>query len=468
MTFRQLFADLYQHQQDELRHLVECSSNRLLAWEMGSGKTPVAARLYWARLLASEGGRLLYLCPASIKQQVARELRRWGPPGLRVQILQTGADRLDPNADAIVVNYDLLLADPLFEQLLAERWLLLVLDESHLLRTPTAIRTRRVLGQAPCLAGSARRVLALSGTPVVNSPLDLFPLVNRLFPRAIAVDGQRMQRAEFEHRYIVHRAVNVGHGRTIRQPIGGKNLDELHAKLAPYMSRVRLADVLDLPPLQLVEFALMVELDEVLEAEAALPPALRAAIAAAAQADDTDALPVLLRRHARVLTTLRRLLGTVKAPAAAEHIAERLEAGEDRVAGFFHHRDVSDLVCDHLGVIGHNHVGVIRGDTPSAARAKALDMFDAGELPVLLLQNHSGSLGLNLQAARYCCIVEPDWTDATTQQAIGRLNRAGQQRAVTVEFLLVPNSLDEHVVGAARRKAAIAADLIEPRMKEIA
>lgn len=97
----------------------------------------------------------------------------------------------------------------------------------------------------------------------------------------------------------------------------------------------------------------------------------------------------------------------------------------------------------------------------STARAKAIDAFDAGCLQVLLLQNRAGSLGLNLQSARYACIVEPDWSDAVAQQSIGRLYRSGQQRDVTIEFLLVPDSLDEHVVEAARRKAAIALYLIE-------
>jgi hypothetical protein len=43
----------------------------------------------------------LYLCPASCKVQVTRELRRWGPPGFRLQILQTGVDQLDLSAGAV-------------------------------------------------------------------------------------------------------------------------------------------------------------------------------------------------------------------------------------------------------------------------------------------------------------------------------------------------------------------------------
>ena len=82
-------------------------------------------------------------------------------------------------------------------------------------------------------------------------------------------------------------------------------------------------------------------------------------------------------------------------------------------------------------------------------------------MPVLLLQNHAGSLGLNLQLCRYAAIVELDWSDAITRQAIGRLHRAGQQRDVVVEFLLVAGTIDEHISEAARRKAVIAADIIE-------
>ena len=70
-----------------------------------------------------------------------------------------------------------------------------------------------------------------------------------------------------------------------------------------------------------------------------------------------------------------------------------------------------------------------------------------------------------MQACRRAIIIEPDWTHAATEQAIGRIYRAGQTRNCMVEFLLLADSLDEHIVGVARRKAALAANLIE---KEIA
>jgi hypothetical protein len=57
-----LSAGLYRHQADELRHLLSSTAHRALLWEMGVGKTPTAARLYWGMRLAGVTGPLLYLC----------------------------------------------------------------------------------------------------------------------------------------------------------------------------------------------------------------------------------------------------------------------------------------------------------------------------------------------------------------------------------------------------------------------
>jgi SNF2 family DNA or RNA helicase len=180
-----------------------------------------------------------------------------------------------------------------------------------------------------------------------------------------------------------------------------------------------------------------------------------------------DELLTLLQQHARQLSTLRRVLGVAKAAPAADHLAERLAGGEDRVIAFFHHKEVAEVMLAQLR-LAEISAGMIRGDTQAATRTQLIDDFDRGKLPVLLLQSQSGSLGLNLQSCRYAAIVEPDWTAAVSEQAIARLYRAGQVRDVTIDFLLIPNSFDEHIVSVARRKAALAADLIETPIKEIA
>jgi SNF2 family DNA or RNA helicase len=452
-----LFADLFKHQEAELTHLLNNPGHRLLFWEMGVGKTPIAARLGQAIGDSSK----LYLCPASCKQQVGRELTRWGGAP-KVQILEGRKAQLDPTAEWIVVNYDLLLAPTLFDQLMARRWSLGVIDEAHMLRSADAKRTALVFGRSPCLADQFDRALLLTGTPVVNSPADLFPAINRLFPYAIATktaDGKtlRMSQWDFEARYCVFRTVRISAGRTVQVPAGAQNVSELRHRLQPHMSRLRRRDVLDLPALRLQEFALTIAPSKELAAALAAVPA---SLLQQLESAKDDELLTLLRRFAPQLSTLRRVLGVAKAAAASSHLAERLAGGEDRVIGFFHHRETVNTMLAQL-LQANVTAGAISGETPLVQRQALIDAFDAGKLPVLLLQTQSGSLGLNLQACRYAAIVEPDWTAATTEQAIARLYRAGQTRDVTIDFLLLPNSLDEHVVQVARRKAQVAAALIE-------
>ena len=99
--------DLYRHQADALCHLLLNSVvNYVLAWEMGTGKTAVAVR-YGAALPAT--GAQLYCCPASCKEQVAREIRCFAP-GARVQILNGRQAKLEPGVGSLqLVNYELLL-----------------------------------------------------------------------------------------------------------------------------------------------------------------------------------------------------------------------------------------------------------------------------------------------------------------------------------------------------------------------
>jgi SWI/SNF-related matrix-associated actin-dependent regulator 1 of chromatin subfamily A len=453
-----LYDDLYAHQAAELEYLLATTGHRLLHGQMGCGKTQPIARLGWAL-----NGAKLYLCPASCKRQTARELRRWGKPGTTIQVVEGRSARLD-GSEWTVINHDLLLSDPLFAQLIARRYMLLASDENHMLRNAAAKRTQRVYGRAPCLADQADRVVAMTGTPIISSPADLFPTLNRLFPRAIATQDaagtlRRTQWAEFTERYCTFRDIHIAGGRTVRRPSGGQNLAELRVKLAPFMSRLRREHVLDLPPLQLTEYALTISVTDAAaidEAERELPPALRERL----QRATADELADLLRQYSPHLSTLRRILGMVKAAPAAEHIAERLAGGEDRVAVFFHHHGTADLLLEHLSLNGII-AGMIRGDTPLAARDRAITEFTAGRLQALLLQLQSGSLGLNLQCARRAVFVETDWTAAANEQAIARLHRANQARSVVVEFLLVPDTLDEHIVSTAQRKAAVAAALIE-------
>lgn len=79
----------------------------------------------------------------------------------------------------VAVNYDLVAIPKYREMLMKVPWDLVVFDEAHRLKNHDAKRTRG----AYMLSYGIPRVLHLTGTPIRNTPLDLFPLFHIMNPR---------------------------------------------------------------------------------------------------------------------------------------------------------------------------------------------------------------------------------------------------------------------------------------------
>jgi len=162
----------------------------LLADEMGLGKTVQVACCLVAGLYArpkpeGEGeneekvGPVLVLCPPTLIQNWARELRRWGPFSL--EVLPSAVEgrvralrRVDAGlADVLVASRGLLRGDdgPAAEGLLARTWGCVVVDEVHQARNP-----KGQLHRALCSLKSPRKV-GLTGTPLQNSLSDVWALL---------------------------------------------------------------------------------------------------------------------------------------------------------------------------------------------------------------------------------------------------------------------------------------------------
>ena len=175
---------LLPHQQEG----IEFALNRLRANRgamfgdvMGLGKTIEA--IGTANAIGPE--RILVVCPASVLLTWRREVWKWQTLGLPVLMLQSGRDeainRLIMGRGAngwYIINYDILGN---FPEIKNERpWDLLIIDESHKLKNPDAIRTQHVFGGNTVGPIPAEKVLLLTGTPMVNYIYDLYPQLHYL------------------------------------------------------------------------------------------------------------------------------------------------------------------------------------------------------------------------------------------------------------------------------------------------
>jgi SWI/SNF-related matrix-associated actin-dependent regulator 1 of chromatin subfamily A len=141
--------------------------------EMGLGKTIQAIGI-----INSDPSikRVLVICPASLKLNWRNELRKWLVREMSIGIAQ---GKEFPESDVVIINYDILTKhDP---KIKAIEWDLVVCDEMHYLKSPDAQRTRAVIGFNSKGKGKdvapicGRRRIGLTGTPIPNRPIELFP-----------------------------------------------------------------------------------------------------------------------------------------------------------------------------------------------------------------------------------------------------------------------------------------------------
>jgi len=124
--------------------------------------------------------RVLVVCPASLKINWLRELKKWLVRPLEVGIADS---KCFPSTDIVVINYDIAQK---YERSLAAGWDLMIVDEAHYLKNPKALRTRFILGhraRRPADSKSgipARRKIFLTGTPICNRPVELWPILHAL------------------------------------------------------------------------------------------------------------------------------------------------------------------------------------------------------------------------------------------------------------------------------------------------
>jgi SWI/SNF-related matrix-associated actin-dependent regulator 1 of chromatin subfamily A len=348
---------------------------------------------------------------------------------------------------------------------------LLVFDESHLLRNVKAKRTRFWVS----LAKRARWTLLMSGTPMVNSPEDLFTTLYVLDLLAAPGIGRRdpdgrLRAATFNEfcaDFVVYGQMTVG-GRTFAKPVGAKNAEVLSAVLAPHTTRWIAAELLSLPPVIHGQHYLDIPdvLDELLSGAIEPSPAmlrLRDLLTRrrAGEPISDDAIATATAAVSNLeLSTYRRAIGVTKAPGVAEMIAARLEAGGAPALVFGHHREALDTIKAGLDTAGIGS-GLLYGSTPPAERDRRVQAFQNGTLGVLVLQIDVAGLGLNLQRAGYVAFAELPWTAAAFDQAIARAQRVGQRQHVLVEIVTVPDSLDEIMISTIRRKAANARAVLD-------
>lgn len=445
-----------------LPHQIKCirfcmgARGTIVADDMGLGKTIEAIGV----INATTGGvrndlNVVIICPAFLRMNWHNELDAWMVNSCKVSVIsyhQAGNLALDARVDGF---------DPID---------ILIVDEAHYIKNPESNRTQDV----ELIAKYAKRVLLLTGTPMENRPIELWPLLKIACPehwnqsvdwpvyvkitdrKAFANEGPSFW--EYAERYCGLKYVTYTSRGSERKALdygGASNLDELAKRLrSTCMVRRLKKDVLH-----------------------DLPDKRRQLIVLESKVDDSDMFPNLdddsyfdvldKLKSDKVLfsdwSRRRHEQGLAKVDTALRFIGDVLDEVPKLIV-FAHHKDViAKLVAGLECEVGSDEKVVsITGGIQMLARQIAVDAFQ-NDPKVRVIVGSIGAMGVgfSLTAASHVIFVELDPVPGRMTQAEDRPHRIGQKESILVQHLVSDGSLCARMARICVRKQVVLSRVLD-------
>lgn len=402
--------------QETGRDFLANRQNAILGDDMGLGKTVQAIEAAKANGISAG----IIVCPLAVRRSWVKNLRSQYPSAF---IREITSPQIPPDTRAFnIVNYDIVWREPLVKQLKLKQWPLLICDEAHFLKTKESKRTKALIMRNGLYNNCAQRWM-LTGTPILNRPEELYPILRALCPEVLGVYADFYRYAyQFCGAYQDTFGFNTS---------GASHLDQLANMLGGVMLRRMKDQVLkDLPPITYEKVYL----------------------------DPTDKLLTLCKKEKQAqetligeISSLRRALGVLKVAPAIAHLEDLLTV-KDKVTVFAWHTDVIEGLKEHFG----DKAVVYTGAESAKEKEDAINVFTKRpEVKLFVGQLKAAGVGIDglQEVCDVCVFVEMSYVPGELIQAIDRLRRIGQARSVLAQFLVVEESMDEDLVDGLTKKA---------------
>jgi SWI/SNF-related matrix-associated actin-dependent regulator of chromatin subfamily A-like protein 1 len=425
------------------------NNNALLADAPRVGKTGAA-------ILAADlnlDRRILIVTTASGRPVWKRALPEWSDYGRLVRVL-AGPPGAGEKLDGVtIVGWGQIAEPRMLAALMRREFDRVILDESHAAKNFEAKRTQAAYGdlrddglmllKSSSITAQAGGIWCLTGSPLPHDPSDAYPMLRALAPERLAGDAAKQwpdvtRYSVFENRYCVVRMKKTSNFRSIPVIVGGRNTDELNARMRGFMMRRTQEDVGIRPPVYemlplMVTDAMRRQAEGDVDREAILQ-----AIADGATRE--------LEMH---LGPLRRNTGALKAKAVVEAVRDEFDGGLDKIVLMYWHKEVGDVLAEGL-----EKFGVLRldGATPAAQRGPIEQAFlhDKSKR-VFLGQIIAAGEAIDLSAAAVLWFVEQSFTPKDMLQASLRITNHCQTRQAFVRVCVIEGSIDEAIQASLMR-----------------
>ena len=369
-------------------------------------------------------------------------------PGLKTMIYSgIGRHRLlgkFNQADLVIMSYGTMRND--IEELEKMQFRLVVIDESQAIKNPTSLTSRSLLKV------NAKYRLALTGTPIENTLLDVWSQMNFLNRGLLGSYGY------FEKNFI----------RPIEKTSDVRQTVELKRILDPFVLRRTKKQVAkELPPkIEKVHYCEMTP--EQAECYEKVKSQYRNEIL------EHVSQVGMARSRLKIFNGLMHLRQLALNPLLKEDDFEGQSGKDDEIRRMLqraleggHKILLFSQFVSYLAVFEEMlqadgiPYSYLDGSMDEKERVAAIDRFQENpEVKVFLLSLRAGNSGLNLTAADYVFLADPWWNPFTMRQAEDRAHRIGQDKTVFSYKFITKNTIEEKILALQQRKTSLAESII--------
>lgn len=448
----------------------EC--NCLIADEMGLGKTIQA--LVTLAMNRKELLPAIIICKTIAATNWLRETINWAK--VIPQIVSTSKMTCHEQFKIHIVSFDLvarLINNPSWKKI-AERCNTIIIDESHLIKNPTAKRSiaiKELVTGVPSRLSELRdmedlyklenkempqkkKVIALSGTPIKNNASEYFTILNILKPE------KYYNYASFCQNNVEQYFDNRGNA----WKLGGlKYPAEFKRETNNFILRRTMDEVLPDLPKVFRQFK-YIELED--EVQKLYNEKLKEFCDFWESEEKKDMMEILAK-----MGILRHMTGLAKINYTIDLLMEFLGSTDRKITIFVHHKDVGEILfnkisslCSELGLVEPLQL------TADCDKQKVVDEFREGQSRILIASTLASGESINLQFCSDCIMHERQWNPGNEDQAgSGRFRRIGQSaERISLSFPVAVGTIDEYFAELVERKRQIFEEAMSGEKSEVA
>ena len=327
----------------------------------------------------------------------------------------------------------------------ANKFDLIIIDEVHRCKNPTAVQSKNFLKLT-----SAKYRVALTGTLLLNSPLDAYiPLK--------WIGKEHCSFSNFKYYYCNYT------GFFNNDFVGYRNVDTLKEQLNECSLR-RTKDLLDLP-----EKTIITQIVEMNPTQETFYSNIQAGIV-----DQVDKVDM---STANILSMVARLRQATECPSVltteniksekvsvAEDLVEQIVSGDEKVVVFSTFKETLNTLKEDLK---QYKPLLCTGDVPDVIINENIEKFqNDDEHMVMLCTTSKMGTGVTLNRATHAIFISNPWTAADCQQCEDRIHRIGSKKPVFIHYLISNNTIDQRVDELVHDKGAISDYIIDDKIEE--